>query len=206
MGREVEDYETAARKSAERFKRLIKDDLLGHFKSEYVAVEEYPDRELNRVIDMYGGIDLILKSKTGLRGVASRIQPSNPNYPNKNWRTFTVRYSRESGVDTEYQKRSDAIKNGCLYPCYTLQAYLDENENLLGYALCKTRDLLTLIDRGIFRLKRTGEDQIGQAWFFVVRWRDFKKYGLAIYEVDAVVRSTLTERRPTHDHERPSIS
>lgn len=183
MDREVENYDTAARKSAERFNRLIKDDLLEHFKSEYIAVEEHPDRELNRVIDMYGGIDLILKSKTGLRGVASRVQPSNPRYPNKNWRTFTVRYSRDSGAETEFKKRSNAIKNGCLYPCYTLQAYLDENEELLGYAICRTKDLFNLIEKSLYEKKHTHDDQIGQAEFLAVSWDDFKKNGFDIYEV-----------------------
>lgn len=181
MGREIDKYEPAAKKSAERFNRLIKDDLLQYLGSEYIAVEECQEQELNRIIDMYGGIDLILKKGISLRGVASRIQKHE-----KNWRTFTIRHERDTqtGLNTEYKKRLYAIENEWLYPHYTLQAYLDANEALLGYAICRTKDLFDLIKRGLYRENHTKPDQKGQATFLIVDWDDFKKHGFDIYEVN----------------------
>jgi len=124
-------------------------------------------------LDREAGIDAwILDTTKGMRALASRVQW------NINYKTFTIRKERASGMKTEFEKRLYAIKNDWLYPFYTIHAYISEKNNkkeLLSVAWCRTKDLIEYIEEGIL-----GEDYYiktvfnnGKADFYVVPWKLF---------------------------------
>ena len=104
-----------------------------------VVHTEILKESIAKMLDVYSGIDAVLLSKSDMSGVALRIQK----HSNKNHKTFTIRYSRSTGVETEYSKRKRQIYNGypSFYPHYTCQVYYDDENKLLGGAFCKTKDL-----------------------------------------------------------------
>lgn len=168
-------FAQALHKSTDRFSRLIEPDLREVMGGEFMAVEG-DNHPLAKALDMYSGIDIIHISDKGIKGIGSRIQTSD-----KCWETFTFRKARESGADTEYKKRKHSIENGFIYPELTLQAYVNNNDELLGYAVVKTQDLLKLIDDGHHHIQHTGFNQKGQASFYVVKWDNFRQNDLPIF-------------------------
>lgn len=95
-----------------------------------------------QLLDKHSGVDGVFLSKKDLAGVALRVQ----NHSSKNWETFTIRYQRATGTETEYSKRKRQIYNShpSFYPHYTCQAYFDNEKNLLGGAFCLTKDLFDI--------------------------------------------------------------
>lgn len=133
---------------------------------------ENADNVLAGYFDTFSGIDLwqVNTNAQIIKGVASRIQRSD-----KCYETFTVRYRRESGAETEYSKRLRAMQNGGLYPELTYQAYINaDNETLMGLAVAKTADIFRFIEKESPPLKKTGAFQFGQASFYVIKWHDMK--------------------------------
>lgn len=140
----------------------------------FVSIEGRANDEITKDFDIYAGIDVYrVQSERGeMIGIASRIQFD------KNWATFTVRKSRESGNLTEYGKRKYAIAHGSMYPYLTMQAYISESETVIG--LCRTKDLIDYIDTHNPQTRTTGRDQYGQATFFVCPWADMKEKGYTV--------------------------
>jgi hypothetical protein len=173
-------FEKSFKKSVFYFDNLIKPILLewGGFGS-IQSIEANIELEIASLLDATAGIDVFFSDTTGMGGLASRIQSGCV----KSWDTFTVRKSRESGAKTEFDKRKDALRsNGkYIYPYYTLQAYIDKDDNLLSMAVVCTRDLIELIDMGEYRVNHTGAVQIGQAEFYIVDWSMFSKHNKSIY-------------------------
>ena len=131
--------------------------------------------ETKRLLDTLAGIDLFAVNRDkGMRGIASRLQWG------KAWRTFTIRKERESGARTEYEKRKYAIKHGYLYPKLTMQAYIDQDTVTVGIAY--TEDIIRCIEMGEASIRRTGIDQKGQAYFYVINWDDMKRLGMRVWE------------------------
>jgi hypothetical protein len=138
---------------------------------ELLLMEGRPDMELARLLDMRAGIDgWHLMQNGGIRGIASRIQKGE-----KVWATFTVRKSRQSGAETEFQKRRDAIlsNNGQIYPHLTVQAYTRTVTGpIMAAAVCKTSDLIDFIERGLAAVRPTCN-----AEFYVCPWDTMKHEG-----------------------------
>ncbi len=139
---------------------------------------EGEDNEVCQLLDMSCGIDYLLHSEQSslVVGVSSRVQYG------KNYRTFTVRKDRASGVLTEHQKRTQAISRGGLYPLYSVQSYIGDNGELAGLGIVRTADLSEFIGRGLAREKTTGADKIGQAEFYVCSWDKLKYAGYNVLE------------------------
>lgn len=118
-------------------------EISSKMKGELISTELEGGR-LAEIFDTYAGIDAVHIWRGNVRGVAVRIQWG------VNYKTFTIRYKRQSGSLTEYAKRLAAIRgnDGALYPYLTIQAYADKRErgNLLSYAIVKTADLYDYID------------------------------------------------------------
>lgn len=134
-------------------------------------------------LDMAAGIDRIHEGRHGCRGMAVRIQVGPTD-----WRTYTIRKERESHASTEFSKRKAAVLGEYLYPQLTLQAYVNENADVLSFALTRTITLYRLleeqIEAGHAKTDRTGLAQVGQASFYHVAWSDFAKNGRKVYIYD----------------------
>lgn len=138
---------------------------------------EGSDEEICRFLDTKCGTDYFqyYSSSDLTVGVASRVQYG------RNWRTFTVRKSRESGSLTEYEKRKYAMIHGGIYPFLTMQMYVVNGE-INGIGIVKTQDLFDYIENGHAHVRRTGIDKVGQADFYFCPWDDIKQKGYWLKE------------------------
>ena len=161
------DYDDSQKLSRQLFEKHIQPRLLQLLPGEMYPVEGEVHPTL-RMLDMTGGVDYFHVSRSGcIRGVASRNQ-----WVDRNWATFTVRETRESGARTELAKRRAAVLHKGISPALTLQSYFSRQRGLLGFAVAREDDILGLIDQGFCTMKTTRPGQIGQATFAVVEWRD----------------------------------
>lgn len=136
---------------------------------------ENSNNEVLILMDKFSGLDYIRKNDKGLQGVAARVQWG------KNWQTFTIRFKRHTGTETELEKRLSQIDNGYIYPAFTLQAYFNaRNENkLLGMAIVKTKFLYSLYleKPNLFYEKKS--DNL----FLCINWNDIIKENKEIIRV-----------------------
>ena len=130
------------------------------------SIEENKNVILKK-LDTKCGIDWIVENKEHIITVASRVQFG------KNWGSFTIREERHTGSKTEYEKRTDAIKHGYLYPLYTCQCYFKEDYTFLGGAIMRTVDLYKSLDNGYSKNK---SDNIFKVKYF----KDIKNEGFNI--------------------------
>ena len=170
-----DNFETSLKKSMDAYRRYVR-PVIGRFISgRLIVIEGKTDNELAEMFDQCASIDIIRQSEKGLEGVASRIQFGH------NWRTFTVRYKRDSGSRTEYEKLVYAYKNRLMCPKFTYQAYI-ENDALSGLAVVETASLLDYIEKHKPKVRHTGADQNGQASFYICPWDDIRTKGYKILE------------------------
>ncbi len=155
----------------------------GLFSGDLIRMEGRPDVELANMLDYHSGIDgWHIHKINGIRGIASRVQWRG----GEDWRTFTIRVARKSGVATEYQKRNLAInsQNGWLYPFITLQAYAKTKQGpILSIGVIKTTTLYSYITKiGLENINsRWAYD--GKAKFAYITWDELLKNG---YDVKIV--------------------
>jgi hypothetical protein len=155
-------------KAMEKIKLTVLPELIS---GEIISIEESNNSVL-LLFDQYSGIDYLRKNDIGLQGIASRIQFG------KAWNTFTIRTERISGAKTEYVKRKEQIKEGYIYPYYTLQAYFDNRKdlNLLSICIIKTIDLYKEIENNS-KVKTRTSDNV----FKYIDWLDIDKNKIKVY-------------------------
>ena len=109
----------------------------------FVTTEGNMADDLRRSLDMLAGIDGYHVTSDGMRGVSCRVQDAT-----KSWDTFTVRYRRTTGTETEYAKTRrhiDEVEKGWAVSALTIQAYV-KSGSLLGAGVVRTRDLYTAVN------------------------------------------------------------
>jgi len=156
--------------SSKAFQNLVWPHLKNFLNGRLIFVEQITKSDFARDLDSISGIDAWhIIDDTGIRGIASRVQVCPP--PQKPFNTFTIRKSRDSGVETEYQKRLRCFnsKEGWLYPVLTVQAYITQKENpsLLSFAIAYTKDIFNKIKRGDYFVKKTYN-----AEFYCIKWNN----------------------------------
>lgn len=184
-------FNDSIKQSTEDFQKLCLPIYLTIYKNtEFISLEN-TDNHVATLLDTFAGIDALLvhhHNKT-IEGVANRVQRAC-----KNWATFTIRYSRDNGSPTEYQKRIAAFKSSGLFPAWTIQAYISQDgKNVLGLAVAPTAELWKYIENEKPEVKHTGSDQYGQASFFVIPWRDMRKKKYRIMTVTPTENSYLVD-------------
>lgn len=164
-----------ARQALPIFKMIFDDKDL-----QILQVEE-KNEEVCRMLDRLCGIDyFLLKSNRQTYGVAWRCQWVEPG---KEYNSFTIRKSRDSGIETEYEKRKKAIAQESIYPYYVAQAFVNKYTNeIISLAVTTTKDELEYLDNPntLHEVRHTGADQIGQAEFYVIYWIDMRLFGYPI--------------------------
>lgn len=124
---------------------FFKNEITKKIKGDFLSIELL-ESSIAKMFDQYSGIDAMHVYKKQMRGVAVRVQ-----WSNKAWNTFTIRYKRSSGKETEYEKRKKAIygSQGWFYPFITIQAYFDKrngDKKMLSFGVVKTKDLYDYIE------------------------------------------------------------
>lgn len=129
-------------KSSEAFRRYVLPVLFSpEDRIRFEPVEGATGR-VSELLD-YAGIDWLWRGPNDeLTAVSQRTQVVRRNQ--RPFNTFTVRVSRLSGSDTEWQKTLKALNSGgrLLVSFVTMQSYLSEDYQLLSSGRMKTRDLM----------------------------------------------------------------
>jgi hypothetical protein len=141
----------AMKKSAADFLSLVwpvASELVGG--GELHSVESAAQADTARQFDMLAGIDAWqIRGPFGIRGIASRVQYVHQPDPD----SFTIRYRRSNGAETEYAKRTRAIREadeGYLFPHWTVQAFVTKKrDRLLSVAAIKTVALFAYTARAL---------------------------------------------------------
>lgn len=121
--------------SATGFKNIVWPEIKCWFGDGELIPVEGVNKDFYELQDQVAGIDFwVVKSDIAMVSIASRVQQS------YNFSSFTVRYRRPSGVDTEHQKRKEQVNNGYDYPTYTVQAYVEPTLEVLLNAACVRTD------------------------------------------------------------------
>ena len=141
----------------------------------FTNIEEYDDY-LIKQLDLNAGMDVLCQTGSHMYGIAQRIQSISSLHPCYN--TFTVRSERHTGTITELQKRKEAIENEYLYPKYTLQAYIDtnNNNNIRSAAYIKTKDLFNFVETHPELVSKNSSDNE----FIYVDWKDLANNNYSI--------------------------
>lgn len=162
------------RDSTDHFRDIVWPELRNWF-GEEVSLHTTEGRrdELACDMDRIMGVDYwAVQGDAKMVSIASRVQPQ------YDLTTFTIRYSRSSGVDTEYQKRMVQLKSDAGLPIYTLQAYVDPVLGVLqNAAIVKTEDLYHYIDRAGDPGERWNLIQSNESEeFFAVSWGELDSH------------------------------
>lgn len=162
-----------------------------------IPVESVTEGGVAHSLDVLAGIDAWqVHGGMGMRGIASRVQKGQA------WNTFTIRYRRASGAETEYVKRLRAMNQegrGWLYPHLTVQAYVAEDgATLLSAAVVQTTDLFRAAEQAVTAGLPEARDlacrdatiYLNRAYdgneFIVVPWMALKKMGLRLWRHELV--------------------
>lgn len=146
--------------------RFLQNDFL---KCDKIFSAEDSDHPALKAFDIYSGVDLVIKKKGHLFGIASRMQIGRYN-------TFTIRKERYTGAKTELEKRKEAIKIGAIYPKWTMQGYYSKPHKINSIGICKTVDLFEFVDNYPHLLETKASDN----YFLTVKWSDMKLNGFNV--------------------------
>lgn len=174
-----EEVKSALTKSAEAFENVIWPIVgprIGD--GELIRVESVTNGEFTNELDASAGIDAWqVIQDVGIRGIASRVQPSGLTPKGRTYETFTVRASVRSGRDTEYHKRLRAIENpdwGLLFPHLTIHSYVKTDwSEALAIGWIRTRDLIVFIRDNRDKVWET--EVAGGNHMYAVKWSELSK-------------------------------
>ena len=132
---------------------------------EFYSVEVRTVNGLRKILDEVAGIDgfQCCRDHKLVRSIASRIQ-----YGPRSHDSFTIRYHRANGADTEWIKRLRAIHDPFAkwcFPSLTVQAYVSHEGHLLSACVVPTLALYRYAHRW---LNENRPDRL----FTVTNWRD----------------------------------
>lgn len=173
-------------KTAKSFKKVVAPVVSEWVSGDLVSNEESMDPRMANRFDRDSGIDVWnFKGGGGTVGVASRIQwgGSVLDKNNQPQGTFTVRYARSSGAETEYQKRKKEIFSPApISPFYTVQAYLTEpvgdpiciamveTEKLIRFIMDEMEGKEESLSNPGYGINRSNDSPDRWADFYWVKW------------------------------------
>lgn len=177
------DVEADMRWSKDTFDLLLR-EFEGTFLEAFEAVSfrevEDPNSaigDLENMLDVTAGWDRLIVTRTGVKGVAVRIQDVRGG--DAPYNTFTVRCSRPSGVRTEWQKRIEGIVKEDVYPQLTMQGYV--GDGFFSFAIVRTIALFrTLAKRQRADSLQTKSPREGDASFVFIAFEDLCKDGVTL--------------------------
>jgi hypothetical protein len=169
--------------SRRHFAHIVWPEIQHWFADDKQDVELLPTEGVNAPLherfDTIAGVDFwIVDGGDRMVSLASRVQAQ---YDKT---TYTVRYGRESGVDTEHQKRVRQYRDDTAHlPTYTLQGYVDATLGVLqNAAMLPTDQLYEYIIT--HRCPITDDDLIPsneRERFYAVNWDNLTQYDLRVY-------------------------
>ncbi len=152
----------------------------------YVSLESKGANGLRYILDTVAGVDgfQVQEEQKLVRGIASRVQ----RVYETPYNTFTIRYHRANGADTEWIKRLRALNgafNEWLIPTLTVQAYIArDNNRLLSAAAVPTKDLygyaVKWLEKGRIDRLYTWANWHDKNQFLVIPWKGLEAEGIPL--------------------------
>lgn len=162
--------------SARDFKNIVWPEVAEWLGSgELIPAESVTDSYFCKILDMYSGIDAwqVVNNK-GIRGIASRVQ-----WGEINWKTWTIRYEKQSGAKTEYHRLMN-LDTTLLKPSYHIQAYINKKGGeLMGVACIKTEDLISMLTSKDYGSSRPNPED--GTLFLPVYWDRARELGFDVF-------------------------
>lgn len=154
--------------------------------------------EVRRHLDVLAGIDAYQRWLYGMRGIASRVQYTH-------FDSFTIRLSRPGyGGPSEYDKRLYAITHkdeGILYPYWTIQAYIDkENNDIISIGVAKTEELFLYVERlshQIIRWHSKVRTTYSGETFIPIFWHEYEETDNYFFKFTPSMRDRQIENNST---------
>ena len=156
---------------------ILVPDALIHlgFHQEIQRVETQTNNTICQWLDRYSGIDYITRdSYNNIGGIASRIRFVSPAH-SEPYQEFTIRCDKYSGITSEYDKRIDSIKNGFMFPTYTMQSWYSGSCFICGASML-TKDLYQFMSDYDYLVESNYSDRA----FKCVKWKDIQRTGFNI--------------------------
>ena len=160
------NFERDKKFSVTNFARFVSPALKSAFNVNTIVDSESLSDNLSRCLDREHCIDGYFQRASKFEFFSSRIQRGD-------YRTFTIRKSRDSGIVTEHERLCRQIDEERIYPRWFIQAYVSDDAATV--AIIETKNLLKFIDEGKARTRHTHGERHGQAEFFVAEWDDLKQ-------------------------------
>jgi len=180
----VEEWERDLATSTRQFQEIVWPNIKGWFGEDpELYATENKDDPLLESLDRVSGVDFwLVDGEVGMASIASRVQDQ---YDET---TFTVRYARKSGVDTEHQKRLRQLNQDYHLPTWTVQAYVEPTLRMLqNAAACRTAELFEYVNTTVepgsdnWPLIRSNEDE----HFYAIDWGELDGVAtLRVYDRD----------------------
>lgn len=167
------NFKNDSKNSRNWFNRFVVPALRAFGFSDVVSVEKH-DSELESRLD-FTGIDALATSKDGATmTLASRIIQKKPNCGD--YDCFSLRDSRSTGNQTEFEKLKRAIEKNSLRPHFHIQTFVDDVLNLATVSIVKTRDLVNYIAAHKTKTKTTRDG----TEFRLATWKDLIRAGVKV--------------------------
>lgn len=136
------DVEERISASARWFREVVWGEISHWFGDDVkLHTTEMQDSPVAEDFDTLAGVDYwITVADAGMVSLASRVQYVD-------YTTFTIRYERPTGAETEYQKRRRQYRNNDYeLPTWTVQAYVDTTLGVIrNVAAVRTQELYSLV-------------------------------------------------------------
>lgn len=140
--------------------------------SQVVPIEGRED-DATKLLDRFAAIDGLIVNVNGttIDFYSNRVQVG------KNYESFSLRRSRANGTKTEFEKLQQARRTGGAMPQFTVQAFVDSDEQSATVGIAPTLDVLDYAEHNP-EIRATTN-----ATFFVAPWRELAR--VKVYRVDA---------------------
>ena len=166
-------FEQDATRSIRAFAQFVSPVLQTAFNAKRIEPTENHGDTLATLLDRLAGIDgAIVDGNNEILLYASRVQFG------KNYKAFSIRFSRPSGAMTEYEKLARAIQRNSVRPAVHVQTFVDDGEHCADVGIVKTCDLIAFLSKhqNQRRTSKTGED------FLYAEWRQLPS--VKVFHVD----------------------
>ena len=168
----MDKLQSDAAKSLQFFQKFSVHAMKKCFGGAQIVPIEGREDAATKLLDIFAAIDGLIVNVNGtIDFYSNRVQVG------KNYESFSLRRSRLSGKATEFEKMQQARRTGGAMPQFTVQAFVDSDEQSATVGIAPTLDVLDYAEHNP-EIRATTN-----ATFFVAPWRELAR--VKVYRVDA---------------------
>ena len=173
-------FHSDSKNSRNWFSRFVRPALREFGFDNVISVEKH-DSKLECSLD-FAGVDALATDKDGATiTLASRVIEVKPY--GKNYDCFSLRDSRSTGYQTEFEKLKRAIEKNSLRPMWHCQTFVDLEKETATCSIVRTNALVQFLDVDNPKTKTTSDGTT----FRLAPWQDLIRAGVSVrtIQIDA---------------------